>query len=215
MRTKSWKDVLAAIKPEGAAAGLGGMGDFGPIADNKVVFSDYKARSAAGNFIKRPMLVGNNDNEIALFAVILGQTAMLSSPTIKAAGGAFGCPSGSAAKARADNKVKSWRYLYAAEWPNQLIAPKAGAWHGSEIGAVFGSTEYQQEFYGKMTNQSINIPDTPAQKQLIKTMMTAWTNFAKDPENALEKLGWPVYDPSSKSQRFRFTVTTTTCHVLI
>jgi carboxylesterase type B len=198
MRTKPWKDVLKAIKPEGATADLGGMGDFGPIADNKVVFSDYKARNAAGNFIKRPMLVGNNANEIALFAVILGQNSMLSSPMLKAAGGAFGCPSGSAAKARADNKVKSWRYLYAAEWPNQIIAPGAGAWHGSEIGSVFGSTEYQQQFYGKMTGQNISMPDTPEQAKLQKTMMTAWAEFAKDPENALEKLGWPVYDPASK-----------------
>jgi cholinesterase len=142
------------------------------------------------------MLVGNNAHEINLFTIILGQPASKSLATV--AGGVFNCPSGDAAKARADNKVKAWRYLYAGEWPNQMIAKDAGAWHGSEIGMVFGSIEYQQQFYGKMTKQSISFPDTEEQKKLSKTMMTAWTSFAKDPENALEKLGWPVYDPASE-----------------
>lgn len=53
MRSKPWNEVLQAIKPEGSQAALGGMGDFGPMADGKVVFSDYKARAVAGNFIKR------------------------------------------------------------------------------------------------------------------------------------------------------------------
>jgi len=194
MRSKPWKDVLAAIKPEGSQASLGGMGDFGPIPDGKVVFNDYKARAAAGNFIKRPMLVGNNANEIALFMVILGQTSGLQSPLLSVANGAFSCPSGTAAKARSDNKVKAYRYLYAGEWPNQSIAPNAGAWHGSEIGMVFGSIEYQQTFFGEMTAQKIEFPDTPNQKKLSKTMMNAWASFAKDPDNALDKLGWPTYD---------------------
>jgi cholinesterase len=147
------------------------------------------------------MLVGNNAHEINLFTVILGQTP---SPALASlSGGAFGCPSADAAKARSDNKVKAWRYLYAGEWPNQMIAPGAGAWHGSEIGMVFGSIEYQQQFYGKMTKQSISFPDTEEQKKLAKVMMTAWSSFAKDPENALEKLGWPAYDPSSKCLTFR------------
>jgi cholinesterase len=142
------------------------------------------------------MLVGNNAHEINLFTVILGQTPSTSMASI--AGGVFSCPAADAAKARSANKVKAWRYLYAGEWPNQMIAPNAGAWHGSEIGMVFGSIEYQQQFYGKMTKQSISFPDTAEQKALSKTMMTAWTSFAKDPENALEKMGWPVYDPASR-----------------
>jgi hypothetical protein len=68
------------------------------------------------------MLVGNNENEISLFAVILGSTSNLASPMLKMANMIFGCPSGTAAKARGDNKVKSWRYMYAGDWPNQKLA---------------------------------------------------------------------------------------------
>jgi len=172
------------------------MGTFGPIADEKVVFSDQKARAAAGNFIKRPMLVGNNANELSLFASILGSNTF-DSPMIKIANGAFGCPSGVAAKARTDAKVKAWRYLFAGDFPNQKLADGAGAFHGSEIGMAFGTTEFQQQFFAEMTGQKIGpFPDTPEQKKLIDVMMSAWSGFAKDPENGLERMGWPVYEAS-------------------
>jgi len=38
-------------------------------------------------------------------------------------------------------------------------------------------------------------PDTPEEKKMAETIMTAWTSFAKDPKDGLKKLGWPVYDP--------------------
>jgi carboxylesterase type B len=78
---------------------------------------------------------------------------------------------------------------------NQLSS--AGAFHGSEIGMVFGSIEHQQVFFGEMIQEKISYPDTMEQKALTKTMMTAWASFAKDPENGLDKLGWPVYDSTS------------------
>lgn len=145
------------------------------------------------------MLVGNNANEIALFMVILNQVSALSSPLLSIANGAFSCPTGIAAQARTNAGVKAYRYLYAGEWPNQDIAPKAGAWHGSEIGMVFGSVEYQQQFFGDMIGQKISYPNTEAQKGLEKKMMGAWAAFAKDPENALGKMGWPTYDEKKVS----------------
>ena len=63
---------------------------------------------------------------------------------------------------------------------------------------VFGSIEYQQKYYGKMSNQKISFPDTEEQKKLTKSMMTAWASFAKNPDKALEEMGWPVYNPESR-----------------
>jgi carboxylesterase type B len=103
----------------------------------------------------------------------------------------FGCPSGAAAKARRDAGVPAWRYLYAATWPNQQLGsccPNVkGAWHGSEIALIFGTTELKKKG-----------ADLPAEKELGKKMRDAWAGFAKDPDHGLEKLGWPVYDPNSK-----------------
>ncbi|KAF2402642.1 alpha/beta-hydrolase [Trichodelitschia bisporula] len=192
-RGKSMKEVLDAIKPEGVVPALD-TSDFQPIADGKVVFPDYPARRAAGSFIKAPMLVGNNDNEAGLFAVLAqagaaGAAAKApstsSSLAIELGNLRFTCPAGDAAKARRDAGVSAWRYRYAGEWPNQNIGPKAGAWHGSELGMVFGTTE-----------RTSNKPDTEEERKLSAKMREAWTTFAKDPVNGLTKLGWPLYDPA-------------------
>lgn len=53
MQSKPWKEILRATRREGVATAFGGMGDFGPTVDEKIVFSDYAARAKAGKFIKR------------------------------------------------------------------------------------------------------------------------------------------------------------------
>jgi len=47
--------------------------------------------------------------------------------------------------------------------------------------------------------QKISYPSTEAQRGLEKKMMSAWAAFAKDPENALEKMEWPTYDEKKVS----------------
>jgi cholinesterase len=132
----------------------------------------------------KPILVGNTNDE-------RGQGP--SNP----ANAAIGCPSAAAAKARRDAGVPAWRYQYSATWPNQKLGgtapPDVGAWHGSEIALIFGTTEVKNNLKGT---------DLPAEKELAKKMRDAWAGFAKDPEHGLEKLGWPLYDPNSK-QPFR------------
>ena len=108
MKSKKWQDILAAIKPEGAAAS---QGDFGPTADGKVVFKDYEARAREDKLAKKPTLLGSNKNEAGLFKVLLTST----SPVEVVTSAAFGCPASSAAKTKTNSKVKVWRYLYSAE----------------------------------------------------------------------------------------------------
>jgi cholinesterase len=55
MRSKSWQDILGVMNPKKIIPDFqtGEIGDFGPSIDEEIVFSNYKARGAAGNFIKR------------------------------------------------------------------------------------------------------------------------------------------------------------------
>jgi cholinesterase len=95
------------------------------------------------------------------------------------------CGSHDTAQARRTAGVKSWRYRYAGEWPNQFIGEGAGAFHGAEIALVFGTTPLVSKK-----------PDTAEEVKLRKAMMGAWSSFAKDPESGLTNYGWPVYDQS-------------------
>jgi cholinesterase len=127
------------------------------------------------------MLVGNTNNEGASSGGKLGSLASKTS----------NCPSASAANIRRKNGVPAWRYIYAGVFPNQSLGPccpnAEGAWHGSEIALIFGTTGRKKE--GE---------DTANEKKLAKAMRDAWTGFAKDPVHGLNKLGWPTYDSSSE-----------------
>jgi carboxylesterase type B len=98
------------------------------------------------------------------------------------------CASRDAARSRINAKIKAWRYRYFAEWSNQLLTPGAGAYHGVEVPLIFGSGQFYT-----------NISDEPEEIALSKNMRHAWAEFARDPQNGLSKLGWPVYDEQSKS----------------
>jgi len=163
-------EILAATK------GGPRVGAFGPAADGRVVFDNYNERREKGIFARKPMLVGNTNNEGGLYE-------MLGQPN------AFGakrpgiyCLSHNTASARHAHGVPVWRYLYSAEWPNHDIG-KPGAWHGSDVGMWFGTGE-------RLTH----VPDTEVEKRFVEMMMNAWTGFARDPVGGLGKLGWPGYD---------------------
>ncbi|CAD6577325.1 MAG: hypothetical protein ASARMPRED_008220 [Alectoria sarmentosa] len=134
MRGKSMAEILAA---SATAA------PFGPTADGKTVYSDYTTPGTSGKFIKKPMLLGNNDYEAGIIKVLFGsmgrtqsllQWAILNLQT-------FTCPVSNAAQYRTSNNVPVWRYRYFGEFPNLRLTddPSSGAWHGSEIANVFGT----------------------------------------------------------------------------
>jgi cholinesterase len=72
------------------------------------------------------------------------------------------------------------RYRYHGVFPNQILTAKSGAYHSSEIPLIFGTS----------TDTGA---DTPDEAKLAKAMQHAWATFAKDPDNGLSRLGWPVY----------------------
>ncbi|CZT49302.1 related to acetylcholinesterase precursor [Rhynchosporium secalis] len=165
---------------------------FGPAVDNFIVFSDNIARALAGNFIRKPMLIGHNDNEIGLFRILflaLGKTLSDSSWTLQ---NLFPFNCGAALRAKTSSaKVTTWRYRYFGDFPNLALSksPPSGAWHGAEIPMVFGTDLEVQNVTGR----------TAAQEQIGAYMQGAWAAYVKDPEDGLKRYGWPKYDPKSKT----------------
>lgn len=136
------------------------------------------------------MLVGNSANEGGIaninngtfFSQFFGQGV-----TSEALNLVMTCSSRNTARARRITGVKTWRYRYFGDWPNSYIADGAGAYHGSDIPMVFGTTEHYR-----------NVSDTTVEAKVVKSMMGAWAAFAKDPERGLLGLGWPEFNESSE-----------------
>ena len=188
MRTKSFQEILnATASPPGVAALLG---EFGPTADDQVVFSDYAARAAAGNFTRRPYFTGNNDYEAGLFKII-GAAAGIQIPDLDWAIydlSTFSCPAANAALARSARGVPTWRYRYFADFPNLRLTPKpdSGAWHGAEIYAVWQTAA-----------DASGDADTAHEASIGRYLAGAWAAFAKAPATGLSSppYSWPRYDP--------------------
>ena len=137
----------------------------------------------------QPILVGNNNNEAGLFNAIAG--GQIPPPVLSLINADFTCPAGDAARYRTQNGVKAWRYRYFGVWPNLDIGPDAGTFHSAEVPQIFGNAAL-----------ITGIKDTPAEKAYGDLMRGIWAAFAKDPDEALTKLGLPLYDPEGKWMRF-------------
>jgi hypothetical protein len=158
------------------------------------------------NPTEQPIIAGNTDFEAGLTMVmmggksgggaagtlmgLLGKGKATMGPSASADGS--GCGASVAAQARLRHGVPAWVYRFDGVYDNQRITPRAGlagAYHSSDVPMTFGTTELRPGV----------AKDTPAQAALSKHWRHAWAAFAKDPENGLKKLGWPVYDPKKET----------------
>lgn len=179
MRSKDWQDIQDAIPVSTGIAGATGL--FGPTIDNITVFSDYIARSAEGNFIKRPLFLGSNNYEVGVFRPIFDtQNVTFTEAQWDYLNFViFTCPTSYRTEASVSNNVPTWRYRYFGEFPNLRVtnSPDSGAWHGSEIPLIF-NTDKDVESIVARTQEEMKIADY---------LRKAWVEFATDPEKGLTK----------------------------
>jgi cholinesterase len=177
MRSKDWQTVQSGI-PTGS--GIEGVtGSFGPTIDETVVFSNYIARSAAVNFIQRPLMIGNNQNEAGLFKPILELEGVTYPEALwdYLEFIIYTCPIKYRSEASVSKSVPTWRYRYFGNFPNLKLTtiPESGAWHGSEVPLILDTD---------MDIQNL-VPRTDAENQIADYLRGAWVAFATDPENGL------------------------------
>ncbi|KAF8521203.1 carboxylesterase [Hysterangium stoloniferum] len=170
---------------------------FAPVPDEITYFSDTNARSAAGNFLKVPLLIGSNAQEGDVFVVALEQLSLGGDiPGLTQEGSTavtelmFNCPASITAAARVNAGVSTWRYMYEAVFPDLTNnRPDLHAYHASEIPIVFGT----------YNSSAFSPAATAAEISLSKYVQSAWVAFARDPTNGLVNFGWPKYNPSTAS----------------
>jgi cholinesterase len=190
MRTKTFQSILAAIPSAAPGSITGGLSSFGPAVDNITVFSDYPARSLAGNFTKVPLLIGNADYEAGLFAASAALANVTYPPVFWTEFdlSVFTCPAAYRANISINAGVPTWRYRWFGDFPNLRLTsvPDSGAYHGSELAVLFGNFP-----------SATGVPTTtPAEASIGDYVRGAWAAFSKDPINGLNTYGWPKYNPS-------------------
>ncbi|EZF45612.1 hypothetical protein H102_01327 [Trichophyton rubrum CBS 100081] len=194
VRSKSATDALAAVAevpPEPTS--LLPQPVFHPTVDEKLVFSNYEEHAAKGTFARIPYLIGNGVYEagyykISAYAQNITTISEKAWHLFNSAG--ITCPNAREASYRAAMSVPTWRYIYFGEWPNSILFPGSGSYHGSDVAQLFGTAEY-------VSNRTAN---TDTEAKFSAYMMHAFAAFAADPRKGLSKLGWPRYGTDGRGK---------------
>jgi carboxylesterase type B len=190
MRTQSVDAILNMVSQATPSSTAEGNDVFSPMVDGITVFSDYPALSAKGNFIKAPLLIGNNDNESGLFALVDALSGITFPPSYwDTIDQSYTCGSGVKANYTIAAAVPTWRYLYFGDFPNLRISPATGAWHGSELPLLFDNAPTGSGIPAATTAEAI----------IAMYLRGAWAAFAKDPAAGLKTYGWPEYSPAAET----------------
>ncbi|KZO94182.1 alpha/beta-hydrolase [Calocera viscosa TUFC12733] len=178
-----WQTLLNEVISSGES--------FNSYADGQTLFSDVPSRSADGNFLKVPFLVGTNADEGDIFVVAAEQedfnftipvvTTVLSDAITELLAN---CPASQEAGDRVSAGVPTWRYIFEGVYPDLTDDnPNLRAYHSSEIPLVFGTYEASTFPYAP----------TSSEIALSSWMQGAWVAFAQDPGTGLANYGWPSY----------------------
>ncbi|KAJ4337467.1 hypothetical protein N0V87_004613 [Didymella glomerata] len=188
--TQAITAAVAKIAPSPGGSPVRSTPPFYPMVDNQTIFSDYLSLSSAGDFTRLPYLQGHNDYEqgyyvIPAFAQGRNVTAAQTAQFLLES---FVCPVSYEARQRTKVGVPTWVYRYFGNWHDTRLYPTSGAYHGTELHMILGSSE-----------DASGIPATQAQKDTSRLFQRAVAAFVADPVNGLSKIGWPQFDSVQKS----------------
>lgn len=211
MRGKPAADLLRAefpraSIPSGGAAQSAPRGGFVPTVDDVTVFGDYYSH-AGTDFSPVPVLIGTADNEGGLAQALglanAGITIVVGDGNATATDrqdATYNCPSARRAAKSLARALPVWRYRYFAAFPDArlLAGVESGAWHGSELGVLFGTGRPAAAAKTGSTSE-----EEEEEKNLGTLMRGMWASFAKDPGGGLDGfMGGGVlsrYSPDSES----------------
>lgn len=158
---------------------------YGPVVDERIIFSDYKARSEAGKIARVPIIISNAANEFSSLVPwpVENLTAGPYQPIVTAGDIEFVCSTFNSTVYRngmgAD--VPVFRFQYASTFPNLNQYKWLGAYHASDIPIFFG-TYHLLDHVAETTKFEIDV------SQSIQDHVLA---FIEDPYHGPQKtMGW-------------------------
>lgn len=152
---------------------------FGPVTDQRTVFSDYKERYAEGKVSQVPMIYSSAANDGAVLASYNAQHPE-SGPgqeTVNTITQRILCGAAESSRLRHGINLTTYRYQYAGVWPNQNPLSWMGAYHSSDLPMLFGT-------YDVGTGDSV----LPMEIETSEKMQDFLLSFLHDPHHIA---GWP------------------------
>jgi carboxylesterase type B len=189
LRKVPYTEILAFLKARsdnGTAPGL----TFNPIIDGRTKFANYTARALAGNFTRKPAIIGTTVDEGGVFLPYnrtFGPDPVIADSITL---GSFLCPSVQTTHDRFAVNTTTFRYLYGGNFSNIAPQPWEGAYHQSDVPLIFGT-------HGIARSNS-----TALEISVSEAMQDFWLAFAEDPVNGLPKAGWEAYEPTGEAVLF-------------
>ncbi|KAI1129814.1 Alpha/Beta hydrolase protein [Nemania abortiva] len=165
---------------------------FIPFPDDRIVFSDYTARSEAGMIARRPVIISNTANEASSLVPwpVDNLTAGPYQPAITefdVAGAVCATLNSTAYRNRLGADVPVFRFQHAGIFPNLNFYKWLGAYHGSDTSISFGTYELLDGI----------APSTHFEAEVSQSMQDHVLAFVKDPYNGPQKeMGWLPLDVS-------------------
>ncbi len=193
MRKQPWQNISTAVSriaPSSGGSPVRSTPPFYPMVDNETIFSDYISLAESGRFAKLPHFHGHNDNEQGYYVI----PAFAQGRNVSTAQGSqllmesFVCPHSYTARQRRKANVPTWVYRYFGDWENTRLYPTSGAYHGTELHMILGSSQ-----------DASGLPATRVQNQTSRLFQRAISAFAENPKTGLSRIGWPQFNPETES----------------
>lgn len=140
---------------------------FSASIDGATVLANYSALARAGRIARLPALIGSNAQDGVSFAPY-APDAVDQALADEMTAVFFFCPSYQAARARIvahGGEVPVYRFVYSGDFANVSPKPWMGAYHGSEMPAVFGT-------HGLFRGESSEL-----ERATSRAMQDAWVEF--------------------------------------
>lgn len=188
LRKVSFREIIAFLKTRfdnGAVPSL----IFTPMIDNRTIFANHTTRALAGNFTRKPAIIGTTVNEYSVFLPYNRTYGPNQTIADELTLGVFLCPAVQTTHDRFyGGNATTFRYLYGGNFSN--IAPQwwQGAYHQSDMPLVFGSHSIARTI------------STPFEFAVSEKMQDYWLAFAEDPVRGLPNLGWHSFNGSADDQ---------------
>lgn len=175
LKSASWRDIQASTYKLGLAS------SFLPIADERLVFSNYTERFTMAAFSTAPAMIGTNQHEVNALIAPTSPKAANQTDVDRLTNTTFLCTAATATQRRERADRKTYRYRYDGEFSNLSYPGVPGAYHCADLPLVFGTAG---DYHGA---------STPYEAEVSRAMQDMWFEYAKDPANGLENAGWGSY----------------------